>query len=142
MRKITITMLVAPMLIVGLAVGMASCAGNQTAMMSAKITLSAYETTQQGMLIYGGLDTCPVSKPICKDHDLWQKIKAADLVATTAIVEATPVLNGTETDLGQALKAYEAIEKVKDAFIEANAKLKAQKAAVAVPAPTPMEPVQ
>jgi hypothetical protein len=128
MKRITHTMLIVPTVIVAMAFGMASCAGNQTAMTSAKVTLSAYETVQQGMIIYGSLETCPKSKPICKDHELWQKIKAAELVATTAIVEATPVLNGTEADLGQALKAYEAIEKVREAFVEANVRLAKAKA--------------
>jgi len=138
MRRITHITLTASALVVALAVGLVSCAGNQSALKTAKVTLSAYETAQQGMIIYGSLDTCPKSKPICKDAKLWARIKAADLVATTAIAEATPVLNGTEADLGQVLKAYEAIEKVKDAFTEAKTKFnEPEPAPVLAPTVTP-----
>lgn len=138
MKAIIRTLGAATVLTIALAFGLASCAGNQTALKTAKVTLSAYETAQQGMIIYGSLDTCPKSKPICKDAKLWARIKAADLVATTAIAEATPVLNGTEKDLGQILKAYEAIEKVKDAFTEAKTKFnEPEPAPVLAPTVTP-----
>ena len=138
MNHILRTLGTAAVLTIGLAFGLISCAGNQSALKTAKVTLSAYETAQQGMIIYGSLDTCPKSKPICKDAKLWARIKAADLVATTAIAEATPVLNGTEADLGQVLKAYEAIEKVKDAFTEAKTKFnEPEPAPVLAPTVTP-----
>lgn len=89
----------------------------------AKITLVAYETTQQAMLIYGRLPTCNENAGIiqlCKSAEVWQKIRAADRVATTAIVEATPVLNGSAVDAGQLVKALVAISNVKNVLKEAQ----------------------
>jgi len=93
---------------------------------AAKITLAAYETTQQAILIYGRLPTCdPEAEVIrlCKDRELWGKIKAVERAATTAIAEATPVLNGTKVDAGELVAAFAAIENVKAAVKQAQAKL-------------------
>lgn len=141
MNHILRTLGTAAVLTIGLAFGLISCAGNESALKAGKVTLAAYETTQQAMLVYGSLDTCPQSKPFCKDHELWQKIKAADKVATAAIVEATPVLNGTEADLGQGLKAWNAIEKVRAAFVEANEKIEKAKADAAAKKLNTMEAI-
>lgn len=137
MNHILRTLGAATVLTIGLAFGLVSCAGNESALKGGKVALTAYETTQQAMIIYGSLDTCPKSKPICKSHETWQKLKAADAVATTAIMEATPVLNGTEADVGQIFKVYSAIQKVKEAFTEATDKLAASKLESALPSPEP-----
>jgi hypothetical protein len=96
---------------------------------AAKITLSAYEATQQAILIYGHLPTCGPLEPskICKDKQVWARIKVVEAAATAAIAEATPVLNGSEADGGQLVAALMAIENVKGAINEAQAKLKEQR---------------
>jgi hypothetical protein len=94
---------------------------------AAKVTLAAYETTQQAILIYGRLPTCdPEAGAIrlCKDRAVWTKIKIVEAAATKAIAEATPVLNGAEADAGQLVAALMAIENVKDAVSDAQTKLK------------------
>lgn len=94
---------------------------------AAKITLAAYETTQQAILIYGRLPTCDAEAGVvrlCKDRDVWTRIKIVEKAASTAIAEATPVLNGTEVDAGQLVAALMAIENVKNAVGEAQTKLK------------------
>ncbi len=53
---------------------------------TARIVLTAYEVTQQAILIYGRLPDCePNLPPLCKDPALWRKLKAADAMATSAI---------------------------------------------------------
>jgi hypothetical protein len=97
---------------------------------AAKVTLTAYEATQQAMLIYGRLPGCDKEAGVvrfCKDPDAWKKIKAADRVATTAINAATPVLNGSEVDAGQLVKALIAIEQVKEALKGAQSNMRATK---------------
>jgi hypothetical protein len=94
---------------------------------AAKVTLAAYETTQQAILIYGRLPTCDAEAGVirlCKERELWARIKSVEKAATTAIAEATPVLNGTEVDAGQLVGALMAIENVKTAVQEAQSKLK------------------
>lgn len=93
----------------------------------AKITLAAYETTQQAILIYGRLPTCDTQAGLirlCKQRTVWTKIKVVEAAATRAIAEATPVLNGTEADAGQLVAALMAIENVRAAVTEAQTKLK------------------
>ncbi len=100
---------------------------------TAKVTLAAYETAQQAILIYGRLPDCApeaASFRLCKQRGLWLKIKAAEKAATTAIAEATPVLNGAQVDAGQLVAALGAIEAVKDAVAEAQG-------AMAPPKPAP-----
>jgi len=90
----------------------------------AKVTLSAYETTQQAILIYGRLPDCAERTPkICKDKVVWAKLKVVEATATRAISEATPVLNGSRADAGQLVAALAAIENVKTAVQEARVKL-------------------
>lgn len=94
---------------------------------AAKVTLTAYEATQQAILIYGRLPTCDEEAPairLCKDGTLWAKIKAVEAAATAAIAAATPVLNGTEADAGQLIAALVAIENVKSAVTEAQTKVR------------------
>ncbi len=94
---------------------------------AAKITLVAYETTQQAILIYGRLPTCDAEAGmirLCKQREVWAKIKIVEAAATRAIAGATPVLNGSEVDAGQLAAALMAIENVKSAVSEAQTKLK------------------
>lgn len=114
---------------------------------AANVTLAAYETMQQAILIYGRLPTCfPRRSPegegqggplepsaatanlrparICKDKDVWAKIKIVEATATQALAEATPVLNGSEADAGQLVAALMAIENVKNAVKDAQTKFK------------------
>lgn len=102
---------------------------------AAKVTLAAYETTQQAILIYGRLPTCGPAEPsrICKDREVWAKIKIVEKAATTAIAEATPVLNGSEADAGQLVGALNAILRVRDVVKEAQTKLAAPPGAVPTP---------
>jgi uncharacterized protein (UPF0548 family) len=116
-----------------LAVALAACAllaplgKDDEARRAAKVTLTAYEATQQAILIYGRLPTCDAEAGVvrlCKDREVWARIKIVEKAATTAIAEATPVLNGTEADAGQLVAALMAIQNVKSAVGEAQTKLK------------------
>ncbi len=115
------------------AVGLTACAllqplgRDDEARRAAKLTLAAYETTQQAILIYGRLPTCDAEAGVirlCKQRLLWSRIKIVDATATKAIAEATPVLNGTEVDAGQLVAALVAIENVKTAIARAQEQLK------------------
>jgi hypothetical protein len=92
---------------------------------AARITLSAYETTQQALLIYGRLPSCGPLEPskICKDPIVWSRLKVVEAAATRAIAEATPVLNGAQVDAGQLAAALAAIDNVKKAVRDAQASL-------------------
>lgn len=93
---------------------------------AAKVTLAAYETTQQAILIYGRLPNCDAEAGavrLCKDRNVWAKIKIVEAAATRAIAEATPVLNGTQADAGQLVAALMAIENVRAAVKDAQVKL-------------------
>jgi hypothetical protein len=116
-----------------IAVMLAACAllaplgKDDEARRAAKITLAAYETTQQAILIYGRLPTCDAGAGVvrlCKDAEVWARIKIVEKTASTAIAEATPVLNGAAVDAGQLVAALMAIENVKSAVGEAQTKLK------------------
>jgi hypothetical protein len=94
---------------------------------AAKVTLAAYEATQQATLIYARLPACEAKAavaPLCRDAKLWAKIKTVEATATKAIAAATPVLNGETADAGQLVAALIAIESVKSAIAEAQTKLK------------------
>ena len=121
------------LLAASLGVALVACAllaplgADDEARRTARVTLAAYETTQQAILIYGRLPTCDAEAGLvrlCKDRELWSRIKIVERTATTAIAEATPVLNGTEADAGQLVAALVAIENVKKAVGEAQLKLK------------------
>jgi uncharacterized protein (UPF0548 family) len=128
LRPVIVTMAAA-----SFAVALAACAllaplgKDDEARRAAKVTLAAYETTQQAILIYGRLPTCDAEAGLvrfCKDREVWTRIKVVEKAATTAIAEATPVLNGAEADAGQLVAALMAIENVKNAVGEAQTKLK------------------
>jgi hypothetical protein len=92
----------------------------------AKVTLAAYEATQQAMLIYGHLPACdPVSGVLrfCRNAVIWGKVKAADKIAVIAINQAAPVLQGEAVDAGQIIGALTAIENVKNVLREAQENL-------------------
>ncbi len=117
-----------------LAVALAACAllaplgVDDEARRGAKITLAAYETTQQAILIYGRLPDCAPETTtfrLCKQHGIWVKIKAADRLAVTAITQATPILNGEQADAGQLVAALAAIANVRAAVKEASDAMKA-----------------
>lgn len=94
---------------------------------AAKVTLTAYEAAQQAILIYGRLPTCDAEAGmvrLCKDRAVWQRLKVAEKAATTAIAEATPILNGTRVDEGQLVAALIAVENVKRAVSDAHHGLK------------------
>ena len=93
---------------------------------AAKVTLTAYETAQQAILIYARLPLCDAKAGIgglCRDRKLWTKIKAVEASATKAIAAATPVLNGTKADAGELIAALVAIDQVKAAIQEAQSTL-------------------
>lgn len=116
-----------------LAVALTACAllaplsADDDARRAARVTLTAYEAMQEAILIYGRLPTCDTEAGVvrlCKDREVWTRIKVVEKAATAAIAEATPVLNGREADAGQLLAALAAIEGVKQAISEAQTKLK------------------
>lgn len=115
------------------AVGLSACAllqplgHDDDARRAAMVTLTAYEATQQAILIYGRLPTCDAEAGIirlCKDRVTWTRIKTVEAAATKAIAAATPVLNGSEADGGQLVAALIAIEDVKSAVVAAQRQLK------------------
>ncbi len=64
---------------------------------TARIVLTAYEATQQAILIYGRLPDCePNLPPLCKDPALWRKLKAADATATRAIATGADAVMAIE----------------------------------------------
>lgn len=93
---------------------------------AAKITLTAYEATQQAILIYARLPVCDAGAGVvrlCRNAKLWTKIKTVEAAATKSIAAATPVLNGTKLDEGELLAALIAIGDVKAAIAEAQTTL-------------------
>ena len=114
------------------AVGLSACAllqplaRDDDARRAAKVTLTAYEATQQAILIYGHLPTCDAEAGLvrlCKQRTTWRRIKTVEAHATKAIAAATPVLNGSEVDAGQLAAALIAIEDVKAAVVAAQREL-------------------
>lgn len=93
---------------------------------AANVTLTAYEATQQALLLYGRLPNCdPANGALrfCKRDRLWQKIKIVEAAASKSIYAALPVLNGTKADAGELVAAVTAIAKVTAAVREAQAAL-------------------
>lgn len=98
------------MAVAGLTLSLTACAllgsfglgqGGQDA---ARGALTAYELAQEAALIYAALPLCKPELPnvkICRDQAIWKKIKAAEDVATNAIVTAAPVLRGDQVDAGE-----------------------------------------
>jgi hypothetical protein len=92
----------------------------------AKVALTAYETMQQAMLIYGHLPACDTDAGVlhfCRDAGVWNKVKIADKLAVRAINDAVPVLAGETPDSGEVVKAVIAIGQMRDALKEANSKM-------------------
>jgi hypothetical protein len=88
---------------------------------AAKVVLTAYKATQQALLIYGRLPDCAMgTRPLCKERDLWRKLKAGEAAATQAIAEAAPVLNARQIDTDQLVAAIIAIENVNAILIDAQ----------------------
>ena len=115
-----------------IAVGLAACAllqpvgRDDDARRAAKVTLTAYEATQQAILIYGHLPACDPEAGVmrlCRDRATWTRIKVVEASATKAIAAATPVLNGSTADAGQLVAALIAVEEVKAAVTTAHRQL-------------------
>lgn len=108
-----------------IATGMAACALLQAtgtdddARRAAKVALTAYaDFVQPAIITYGRLPTCGPSapKPLCKDAGAWSKLKASDAAATSSILAAQAVLEGTATDTGQIAQAIADINDAQAAF--------------------------
>lgn len=93
------------------------------AMRAAKVALTAYaDFVQPAIITYGQLPTCgpTAQKPLCKDAGAWAKLKAADAAATSSIVAAQGVLDGSSSDRGQLAQAIADITAAQSAFKEAK----------------------
>lgn len=90
---------------------------------SAHVSLVTYHEFVQGaMLQYGQLPTCSDEAPkvkLCKDHDAWQKIKAAEAAATNSILAAEATLLGDDIDTQAIIVAMDRIEYAKSLILEA-----------------------
>lgn len=115
-----------------LAVALSACALlgqwgiGQGAQDTGRGVLTAYELAQEGALIYGALPVCDPALPdvkICRNKDLWIKIKVAEDAATTAIIAAKPALRGDKLDAGEIAAAVTAIAAVKDLLTSAHKEL-------------------
>jgi hypothetical protein len=112
-----------------LTVGVAACALLQQtgtadeAMRAAKVALTAYaDFVQPAIITYGRLPTCGPNapKPLCKDAGAWAKLKAADAAATSSILAAQSVLEGTAADTGQIAQAIADINAAQATFKQAK----------------------
>lgn len=110
--------------IAGLTLALTACAllqqvtgVDRDARYSAKVALTAYaDFIQPAILAYGHLPDCnPAPKPLCKDHGPWQKVKAAEDVASSSIAAAGDVLT-SGTDMGKINQAIADISAVEAAF--------------------------
>ena len=93
------------------------------AMRAAKVALTAYaDFVQPAIITYGQLPTCgpAAPKPLCKDAGAWAKLKAADTAATSSIVAAQAVLDGSSSDTGQLAQAIADINAAQAAFKQAK----------------------
>lgn len=128
LRRITMTLAGAYVLAALTACALLAPLGkDDEARQAAKIALTAYETTQQAILIYRRLPTCDAEAGVtrlCKDRNVWSRIKSVEKAASTAIAKAAPVLNGAQPDSGQVVVALAAIEDVRNAIAEAQRNLK------------------
>ena len=112
-----------------LAVGVSACAllqqsgTDDEAMRAAKIALTTYaDFVQPAIITYGQLPTCGAAapKPLCKDAGAWAKLKAADAAATSSILAAKGVLEGSAADSGQIAQAIADVTAVQAAFKQAK----------------------
>ena len=93
------------------------------AMRAAKVALTTYaDFIQPAIITYGQLPTCgpAAPKPLCKDSGAWTKLKAADAAATSSIVAAQGVLEGSAADTGQLAQAITDITAAQSAFKQAK----------------------
>lgn len=108
----------------------------QDAVRATQIVLTAYaDIYQPALILYGSYKTCGTpeaeGKIVCKDGPTFQKLKALDLAATSAIVAARDVLRGTVPDAGQLQQAIAAITQAQAAIAAApNVKIKVPEALV------------
>lgn len=93
-----------------------------TALKTAKIALTAYNgLIQPSILAYGHWQTCgpTVVTKLCKPQATWDKVKSVEATATAAIVQLSPVLDGSVTDTGQVASAVDAVDAARTATINA-----------------------
>ena len=109
--------------------GVAACAllqqtgTDDQARRAARVALTAYaDFVQPAIITYGQLPTCgpTAAKPLCKDAGAWAKLKTADAAATSSIVAAQSVLEGTTADNGQVAQAIADINAAQAAFKQAR----------------------
>jgi hypothetical protein len=96
---------------------------DDAAMRAAKVALTAYaDFVQPAIITYGQLPTCGLAapKPLCKDAGAWAKLKAADAAATSSIVAAQAVLEGSSSDTGQIAQAIADVTAAQSTFKEAK----------------------
>lgn len=90
---------------------------------SAHVSLVTYHEFVQGaMLQYGRLPNCSAEVPkvkLCKDPEIWQKVKAAEAAATESIVAAEATLLGDDLDTQSIIIAMDRIEFAKSLILEA-----------------------
>lgn len=84
------------------------------AVKAAKAVVTLYaDLYQPAVLAYGRLPDCP-GATLCKDRAILNRLKAADLVASTAIEKARPILDGLASGSGieiqDAVKGVQAAE--------------------------------
>ena len=94
------------------------------ALLAVKATITTYaDVYQPGVIIYGRLPSCskPSSPLICRDDGVFHKLQAADLAATTSILAAQSVLEGSVTDAGQITTAINAISQAEAAIAASGA---------------------
>ena len=92
---------------------------------AAKLLLTTYQTAQEGAILYGQLPSCdPVAgiTQFCKDQEIWVRIKSADKVAVTAILDAYSVVNGLKADSGEMTKAMLAVDSFRQVLLDAQNK--------------------
>jgi hypothetical protein len=112
-----------------IAVGVSACAllqqsgTDDEAMRAAKIALTTYaDFVQPAIITYGQLPTCGAAapRPLCKDSGAWAKLKAADAAATSSILAAKSVLEGSAGDSGQIAQAIADVTAAQAAFKQAK----------------------
>jgi hypothetical protein len=86
---------------------------------AARVALTAYaDIVQPAIITYGRLPTCDPRSAValCKDAAAWAKIKAADAAATSSILAARSVLDGTAVDNGELARAIADVTAAQAAF--------------------------
>lgn len=94
------------------------------ALFAVKATITTYaDVYQPGVIVYGRLPSCskPSSPLICRDDAVFHKLQAADLAATSTILAAQKVLEGSIADAGQITAAINAIAQAEAAIAASGA---------------------